>query len=235
MRLISKTMSLLSSFLKTIKTIAIAIVVVVTVVVIIPNIAIALSSSPKGRYIKGVQTIIVFGTSSSCVSDNTSPDYEVSCTPNTILKFRLEKVIEVYNRIATTSAEDDKIKKIIVTGDSKDPVYQETQAMQQYLIDNGVPENIIVQDQLGLRTMDSCMRAKTLYNINRAYLITNKSHLDRAMYLCNGVGIQSIGFYSNDPERKIGKLYNYVREFFANVSAFWEVSRIKLKTLIFLT
>ena len=110
--------------------------------------------------------------------------------PGQVLKKRLDRTVELYNT--------KKIDAILVSGDNRSIYYNEPEAMRQYLIQNSVPENKIVVDSAGLRTNDTCWRAKNVFKINQAYLVTQGFHLPRATYLCNHFGIDSVPISAPD-------------------------------------
>jgi SanA protein len=45
----------------------------------------------------------------------------------------------------------------------------------------------------GLRTYDSCYRARDIFKVDQAILVTQAFHLDRALLTCNGLRIKSVG------------------------------------------
>ncbi|OQX63218.1 MAG: hypothetical protein B5M51_05290 [Anaerolinea sp. 4484_236] len=65
--------------------------------------------------------------------------------------------------------------------------------MKNYALKLGVPENAIVLDYAGRRTYDTCYRAKKIFGVKSAILITQEFHLSRALYLCDTLGVESIG------------------------------------------
>ena len=110
---------------------------------------------------------------------------------------------------------------ILVTGDSENPVkYDETGAMKTFLIDEGIPEDKIVCDPLGLSTYESMLRAKVLYNIQSAVVVTTEFHVPRSVYDAKAFGIVSVGVEAINSGYVI-KPYNYVREFIARGKDFF--------------
>lgn len=110
----------------------------------------------------------------------------VNGTPSDILEDRLKTAAELYKQ--------GKIKKIIVSGDNRFDNYNEPQAMYRYLAwDLGIPKEDIDRDYAGRRTYDSCARAKQVWNVSEAVLITQYYHLPRAMWTCGRLGVKSIG------------------------------------------
>jgi SanA protein len=132
-------------------------------------------------------------------------------SPSPMLRDRLITAVELYNA--------GKIETILVSGDNSEEHYNEPKAMQVFLMDNGVPESAIVMDFAGRRTYDTCYRAKEIFEVDNALLITQGYHLPRALYLCNTFGVASAGIsatrqaYAGDIDYKIREilaLYNSV-------------------------
>ena len=104
---------------------------------------------------------------------------------------------------------------VLVSGDSEEPDdYDETGTMKAFLIEEGVPEEAIVCDPLGLSTYDSSLRAYNLYGVRKAVVVTTEFHCPRSVYDCSGFGIESVGVEAINSGYII-KPYNYIREFFA--------------------
>ena len=65
--------------------------------------------------------------------------------------------------------------------------------MRRYLTKGGVPERAISVDLEGLSTFDSCWRARSVFGIQRAILVTQAFHLPRAVFLARAAGIDAVG------------------------------------------
>jgi SanA protein len=65
--------------------------------------------------------------------------------------------------------------------------------MRQYALGLGIPDGAIVLDYAGFRTYDSCYRARTIFKVDQAILVTQDFHLDRALLTCNQLGVNSVG------------------------------------------
>ncbi|MEA3357046.1 MAG: ElyC/SanA/YdcF family protein, partial [Patescibacteria group bacterium] len=145
--------------------------------------------------IKPTQIGIVFGA-------GVKPDG----TPHDMLEDRLLTAIELYN--------NETIEKIIVSGDNSTEHYNEPEAMQNFLSKNGIPDEDIIPDLHGVRTYDTCYRAKKTFGVDKAILISQGYHLPRAIYLCNHFGIDSTG-YSATKRSYENKLHYEIREVLA--------------------
>lgn len=86
-----------------------------------------------------------------------------------------------------------KVDTLLMTGDNREVSYNEPGAMRDYAIRLGVPAEAIILDPAGLRTYDSCYRAKDEFGIDAAILVTQDFHLDRALMICDALGIEAVG------------------------------------------
>ena len=111
-----------------------------------------------------------------------------------------------------------------MSGDNRFVEYNEPEAMRQYALDLGVPDEDIVLDYAGRRTYDTCYRAKHIFQVDSAILVTQAFHLPRALFLCNWFGIESTGVEAdNHYFLKRSRIYWNTRELFANFQAVWDV------------
>lgn len=127
-------------------------------------------------------------------------------TPSDMLKDRLLTVTELYNL--------GVIDEILVSGDNRFEDYNEPEVMYQFLVDQGIPEDKIVRDYAGRRTYDTCMRAKTVWGLDHALLISQGYHLPRAIFTCHALGIESTG-YSATLQSYVGEPWFKTREILA--------------------
>ena len=136
--------------------------------------------------------------------------------PTAILRDRVETAAQLYFA--------GKIQKLLMSGDNSYVNYNEPRAMRDYAISLGVPENAIVLDYAGRRTYDTCYRAKAIFGVDSAILVTQAFHLPRALFLCNMLGTQAVGVEAdNIPYRKLSLAVWNFREQFATVDALWDV------------
>lgn len=105
--------------------------------------------------------------------------------PSPILEDRITTAVELYRA--------GRVKKLLMSGDNRFENYNEPAAMKEAAIKKGVPETDIIEDFAGRRTYDTCYRAKEIFGVERAVLVTQQFHLNRALYLCQNVGIDSFG------------------------------------------
>ncbi|MEV5352461.1 ElyC/SanA/YdcF family protein [Streptomyces sp. NPDC052693] len=105
--------------------------------------------------------------------------------PSPYLAHRLDAAAELYRR--------GRVEVVLVTGDNSREDYDEPDAMRGYLTRHGVPGRRIVSDYAGFDTWDSCVRAKKIFGVDEAVLISQGFHIRRAVALCRAAGIASYG------------------------------------------
>lgn len=86
-----------------------------------------------------------------------------------------------------------KVQKLLMTGANNNADYDEPDAMKAYAVGLGVPAADIHVDYGGRRTYDSCYRARAIFQVDSAILVTQAFHLPRALYLCEQLGLPAAG------------------------------------------
>lgn len=148
------------------------------------------------------EAIIVLGAS-------VKGETELSLT----LKDRLDTGIKLYK--------DKVAPKILMTGDHGSEYYNEVQAMKDYAVEQGIPEIDIFMDHAGFDTYDSMYRARDVFEVERAVIVSQEFHVPRAVYIARDLGINAYGY-----ESEIIFPWYYrvrIREWLARVKAWWEV------------
>jgi SanA protein len=136
---------------------------------------------------------------------------------------RLSNVL--YDRVLTAVElyRAGRVRKILMSGDNPTHSYDEPTAMKEAAMQLGVPESDIVLDFAGRRTYDTCYRAREIFEIKKAILVTQEFHQARALYLCNNLGVDSVGITANR-RRYAGERRWAAREFFSVFSAWFEIN-----------
>ena len=136
--------------------------------------------------------------------------------PTRVLRDRVETAADLYFA--------GKVDKLLMSGDNRFVSYNEPQAMKEYAVILGIPESDIVLDNAGRRTYDTCYRAKEIFQLKEAILVTQGFHLPRALYTCNQLGVDSTGVAAqNHYFLKRSRAFWNFRELFATPVALWEV------------
>lgn len=117
-----------------------------------------------------------------------------------------------------------KVEKLLMTGDNSTMDYNEPAAMRAYALSLGIPDEDIVLDYAGRRTYDSCYRAREIFGVEKAILVTQDFHLPRALYLCNMLGVDGVGVVADNYRyRRMSLLFWNARELAATVTALVDV------------
>jgi len=136
-------------------------------------------------------------------------------SPSPVLYDRIVTAVELYRA--------GRVEKILMSGDNPSENYDEPTAMKQVAIRLGVPEENVILDFAGRRTYDTCYRAREIFDVRKAILVTQAFHQARALYLCNDLGVNSIGITA-DRRKYEGERYWAFREFFSKASAWFETN-----------
>ena len=112
-----------------------------------------------------------------------------------------------------------KIKKIIVSGE-KSAGYDEPAAMKNFLVyQEGVPENIIIEDPKGFKTQISIKNCLEVYKQNDVIIVSQGFHNLRALFYARNSNMNALGFDAQDVSANQSFYRNQSREFLARVLA----------------
>ncbi len=121
-----------------------------------------------------------------------------------------------------------KVDVLLMTGDNRFVDYNEPEAMRQYALTLGVPDEAIVLDYAGRRSYDSCYRARDIFQVDEVIVVSQAFHLDRVLMLCNGLGVDAIGVAA-DYQRpwgysRVSLTWSRLREVPATLSAVFDLA-----------
>jgi len=128
-----------------------------------------------------------------------------------VLVDRLDTGIDLYRQ--------GRVGKLLLTGDHGQAAYDEVNAMRKYVLSKGVPAQDIFMDHAGFNTYDSMYRARDVFEIKNAIIVTQKFHLNRSVYTARTLGIDAIGIPA-DRHVYIKAVNFEVREILARAKAF---------------
>lgn len=114
-------------------------------------------------------------------------------TPSDILTDRLSTSLDILNMGVEG--------KLLLSGDHGKEGYNEVGTMKDYILKNSdIKEKDIFLDHAGFSTYDSIYRAKDIFKVESAIIVTNEYHLPRALYLAEKLGIDAYGYTSDKRE-----------------------------------
>lgn len=128
------------------------------------------------------------------------------------LKSRVDTGIDLYR--------SGKAQKLLMSGDNRFIRYNEPRRMREYAIAQGVPPEDVAMDFAGRRTYDSIYRARVIFGQSKLIVVTQRFHMDRALFLCKELGVTGYGVVA--PNGTLD-LRNDLREFPASAGALVDV------------
>jgi SanA protein len=137
-------------------------------------------------------------------------------SPSPVLRDRVTTAVQLFQA--------GKVEKILMSGDNRFVYYNEPASMKEFAISLGVPESVIVLDYAGRRTYDTCFRARNIFGLSQAIVVTQRYHIPRAVFTCQGLGIKvnavsaDLRYYHTNSQR-----YWKLREIPATMVALWQV------------
>ena len=117
---------------------------------------------------------------------------------------------------------EGRVQRLLLSGDHGREGYDEVNAMKDWLMARGVPEEHIFLDHAGFDTYDSMVRAKKVYQVPDAIVISQSFHLPRALFLAQRVGLDAVGVSADPPQGSVCRGSSY-REPLACVKAWLDV------------
>lgn len=135
-------------------------------------------------------------------------------TMSDMLYDRVMTAIDLYN--------GGKVEKILISGDHGRIAYDEVGTVKDFLLKKGVKKQDIFIDHAGFDTYDSMYRARDIFKIDSAIVVTQEFHLNRAVYIGKSLGLNVYGMKA-DRHIYLGMEMNIFREYFARVKAFFNV------------
>jgi SanA protein len=111
-------------------------------------------------------------------------------SPNLFFRGRIEAAAELFRL--------GRVRHLLVSGDNRSPFYNEPRDMKAALVAHGVPESAITCDFAGLRTLDSVVRAKEAFGLERCVIVSDGWHVPRALFIARKIGLDAIGASSSE-------------------------------------
>ncbi|TAM98560.1 MAG: vancomycin high temperature exclusion protein [Chitinophagaceae bacterium] len=113
--------------------------------------------------------------------------------------------------------EKNKASHFIVSGAGKRHVStSEAEDMKMSLAMRGLPEEIIIVDEAGYRTWDSLWRCLHTFHCNQVTVISQRFHIERAIFIGRSQGMHITGFCAKAVKGKIAYKM-FLRECLARV------------------
>lgn len=135
--------------------------------------------------------------------------------PSDFLQDRLDVAIELYN--------SKKVTRFLLSGDHGTTSYDEVNGMKSYLLKHGIDTRDIFLDHAGFDTYNSMIRAREIFKITDAIIVSQEFHLSRAIYIARSKGLKAYGIEADKRNYHSLRRLKF-RELLAKVKAFGEVT-----------
>lgn len=133
----------------------------------------------------------------------------------------LSPILEDRAAAAVSIYKAHKVERIIVSGDNSTTTYNEVNPVKTYLVDNGIPPEIIFLDYAGFDTYSSMYRARDIFLVGSTTIVSQSFHLPRAIFIARHLTIIAYGYNADDGHYL---LRNYIREWLANIKAVYNLA-----------
>ncbi|MCX7614629.1 MAG: YdcF family protein [Clostridiales bacterium] len=173
-----------------------------------------------------INLYIIQSTQKYILSEKTMSDSDFDCALvlgarvyssgklSPMLEDRVLTGIELY--------QNGTVPKLLLSGDHGRKNYDEVNAMKRYALDKKIPQQDIFMDHAGFSTYESMYRARDVFQVKRTIIVTQKFHLNRAIFIARALGINTYGIAADKREYQ-NQWYNELRESLARVKDFINV------------
>ncbi|UNM96579.1 YdcF family protein [Ignatzschineria rhizosphaerae] len=131
--------------------------------------------------------------------------------PSLMLQYRLDKAVDYWR-------ENPEVTIVTTGGKTVGYSQSEAQVMQQYLIQQGIPQAQILLEEESTRTAHQFINAQSILKnagkkVEEVVIITNDFHLPRSMMLAKRSGLTNIsGLAGRTPQDQGSKITAHIRE-----------------------
>lgn len=159
------------------------------------------------------------GESTGVVAD--VPKAEVAIVPGALVQpnGRMSAMLADRVRQAAALWHAGKVEKILVSGDHHSWAYDEPDTMRKALVRMGVPGRDVFEDHAGFDTWATMVRARNVFEVHDAVVVTQGFHMPRALYLADAAGIHATGLTADLHQWGYQGTKSEVREIFSRVKA----------------
>ena len=129
------------------------------------------------------------------------------------------------DRLAVGAAlyRDGRVDRVLVSGKRGNGFFDQVDVMRRELVRMGVPDRVIFTDHAGFDTWDSMVRARKVYEVRSAIVVTQGWHMPRALWLAKRAGLQAHGLVADQSTTSRQRRGWGMREIFARVKAVADV------------
>jgi SanA protein len=154
------------------------------------------------------------------------PAAEVAIVPGALVQTngKMSGMLRDRVRQASRLWHAGKVDKVLVSGDHHTWVYDEPDTMRKALVEEGVPPKDVFEDHAGFDTWATMVRARSIFGVRDAVVVTQGFHMPRALFLAGAAGIDASGFTADQHHWGYQGKRSEVREVLSRVKAVFDVT-----------
>jgi SanA protein len=154
------------------------------------------------------------------------PHAEVAIVPGALVEPDGEMSAMLADRVRQASAlwHAGKVEKILVSGDHHTWAYDEPDTMRKALVADGVRPEDVFEDHAGFDTWATMVRARNIFGVRDAVVVTQGFHMPRALFLADAAGIDATGLAADLHRWGAQGRKSEVRELLSRVKAVVDVT-----------
>jgi SanA protein len=154
------------------------------------------------------------------------PHAQVAIVPGALVKPNGRMSAMLADRVRQASAlwRAGKVEKILVSGDHHTWAYDEPDTMRKALVGEGVPPRDVFEDHAGFDTWATMVRARSIFGVRDAVVVTQGFHMSRALFLAEAAGIDANGLTADLHRWGYQGEKSEVREVLSRVKAIVDVT-----------
>jgi SanA protein len=123
------------------------------------------------------------------------PPAQVAIVPGALVMPNGKMSVMLADRVRRAAAlwRAGKVDKVLVSGDHHTWAYDEPDTMRKALVRDGVPPRDVFEDHAGFDTWATMVRARSIFGVRDAVVVTQGFHMPRALFLADAAGIDATG------------------------------------------
>jgi len=172
--------------------------------------------------IAGANAYILLSTEGEATANVADvPHAEVAIVPGALVNANGKMSGMLADRVRQAEAlwKAGGVDRILVSGDHGAWVYDEPDTMRKALVADGVPGRVIFEDHAGFDTWATMVRARSIFDVDDAVVVTQGFHMPRALYLAHEAGINATGLTADLHQWGYQGKKSKIREIFSRVKA----------------
>jgi SanA protein len=164
------------------------------------------------------------GESTSKIAD--VPPAQVAIVPGALVQPNGKMSVMLGDRVRQAARlwHTGTVEKILVSGDHHTWAYDEPDTMRKALVRHGVAPRDIFEDHAGFDTWATMVRARGIFGVRDAVVVTQDFHMPRALFLADEAGIHATGLTSDLHRYGYQLKKSEVREVLSRVKAVADVA-----------